>query len=53
MLDEVISHPEWPGSWTYARGSVIQRAFAHDIWHCAEVNETLVRLGSPPIDLWD
>lgn len=53
MLDEELSHPEWPGSWTYLRGSVIQRVFAHDIWHCAEVNELLARDGLPQIDLWD
>jgi hypothetical protein len=53
MLDEELSHPEWPGSWTYLRGSVIQRVFAHDIWHCAEVNEVLTRDGLPQIDLWD
>ena len=53
MLDEEIRHEDWPGSWVYTRGSVIQRVFAHDISHCAELNETLGRAGLPQIDLWD
>jgi hypothetical protein len=53
MLAEELNHPEWPGSWSYTRGSAIQRVFAHDLWHCAEVNETLARQGLRQIDLWD
>ena len=32
---------------------MIQRVFSHDVWHCAELNETLSRAGLPLIDLWD
>jgi hypothetical protein len=53
MLDEVISHPEWDESWVHERGWVVQRVFSHDVYHCAEVNETLGRAGLPMIDLWE
>jgi len=53
MLGEELNHPEWPGSWTYTRGSVIQRVFAHDVYHAAEVNETLGPAGLQLIDFWD
>ena len=52
MLDEEIRRLEWGGSWVHTRGSVIQRVFSHDVWHSAEVNETLAELGLP-FDLWD
>lgn len=35
------------------RGRVIQRAFAHDVYHTAELNETLSANGLPLVDLWD
>jgi hypothetical protein len=37
----------------YTRGAVIQRVFAHDIYHCAEINEILGRAGLLQIQLWD
>jgi len=37
----------------YTRGSVIQRVFAHDIYHSAELNETLSRIGVPLVNPWD
>ncbi len=52
MLDEEIRHPEWDGSWVHNRGWVIQRVFSHDVYHCAELNETLGKAGLPQIDLW-
>jgi hypothetical protein len=43
-----------PGrSGVYIRGSVIQRVFAHDVYHCAELNEMLATLGLPLVDFWD
>ena len=36
----------------HERGWVVQRVFAHDIAHCAELNETLGNAGLPQIDLW-
>ena len=53
MLNEEIRHPEWEASWVYTRGSIIQRVFSHDVYHCAELNETLGSRGLPQVDLWD
>ncbi len=53
MLGEEIRRGFGPDEWIYTRGAVIQRVFAHDIWHSAEVNEALVVAGSPQIELWD
>ena len=53
MLDEVISHPEWGEDRTHTRGWVLQRVFSHDVYHCAELNETLGAAGLPQIDLWE
>jgi uncharacterized damage-inducible protein DinB len=53
MLDEVI-HRQWDTEeWVYVRGSVLQRVFSHDVYHCAELNEILGIAGLPQIDLWD
>lgn len=51
-LGEVISHPEWGDDRVHTRGFVIQRVFAHDVWHMAELNEALSANGLPLIDLW-
>jgi uncharacterized damage-inducible protein DinB len=53
MLDEEIRRPEWDASWVHTRGSVIQRVFSHDVYHVAELNETLGVAGLPLVDLWD
>ncbi len=53
MLDEEIRRPDYGPDWVHLRGSVIQRVFSHDVWHAAELNETLSRAGLPLIDLWD
>jgi DinB family protein len=53
MLDEIISHPEWEGFHSYPRGSILQRLFAHDVYHAAEINESLSATGLPMIDFWD
>ena len=53
MLDEEVRRPEWHGEWTYTRGSILQRVFVHDVYHIAELNETLGVAGLPQIDLWD
>jgi uncharacterized damage-inducible protein DinB len=52
MLAETLRRPEWSDSWTRTRGAVLQRVFAHDVYHAAELNETLGRIGSPLIDFW-
>jgi hypothetical protein len=53
MLEEEIRRPDFGPDWVHLRGSVLQRVFSHDVWHCAELNETLSRAGLPLIDLWD
>jgi hypothetical protein len=53
MLAEEIGRPESDGSRVHSRGWVIQRVFAHDVYHCSELNETLGRAGLPQVDLWD
>jgi len=35
------------------RGSLLQRVFAHDVYHTAELNEWLGRAGLPEMALWD
>jgi hypothetical protein len=52
MLVEELRRPEWDETWVHTRGSVLQRVFSHDVWHCAELNESLKTAGLPQIDLW-
>ena len=52
MLEQELRRPEWHGSWVHTRGWVIQRVFSHDVYHCAELNEALGKVGLPQIDLW-
>jgi hypothetical protein len=42
------------GEWKprHTRGWVISGSLAHDVYHCAEVNEVLTANGLPLIDLW-
>jgi DinB family protein len=53
LLDEEIRRHFGTEEWVYTRGAVIQRVFIHDVYHCAELNETLGSAGLPQIDLWD
>jgi uncharacterized damage-inducible protein DinB len=53
MLDEELRRTFGDEEWVHTRGSVIQRVFAHDVYHCAELNETLGSAGLPQIELWD
>ena len=34
------------------RGSILQRLFSHDAYHCGELSQTLGIHGLPQIDLW-
>src|SRR5688500_6797363 len=52
-LDEVIRHPEWGGDHERTRGATLMRTLAHDTWHMAELNESLVSAGLDPLNLWD
>jgi uncharacterized damage-inducible protein DinB len=36
----------------HSRGSVLQRLFSHDAYHCGELSQTLGIAGLPQIDLW-
>ena len=51
-LTEMIRHPEWGHDREHTRGWVLERVFTHDVYHCAELNETLTTAGLPQIDLW-
>ena len=53
MLGEELRRTFGNEEWVYSRGSVIQRVFTHDVYHCAELNETLGIAALPQIDLWD
>jgi hypothetical protein len=53
MLDETIRRPDYGEDWVHTRGSVLQRVFSHDVYHCGELNQTLAQGGLPQIDLWD
>jgi hypothetical protein len=52
MLGEEIRHTFGDEAWVHSRGWVIQRVLAHDIAHCAELNEALGNAGLPQVDLW-
>jgi len=52
ILDETIRRTFDGDEWAGTRGAVIQRAFIHDVYHIAELNEALGRAGLPQIDLW-
>jgi hypothetical protein len=51
-LTEVVPHPEWDDDLTRPRGVTLQRSYGHDIWHIAELNESLGALGLEQIDFW-
>jgi hypothetical protein len=51
-LTEELRRPEWHDARVHTRGWVIQRVFSHDVYHCAELNETLGAAALPQIDLW-
>jgi uncharacterized damage-inducible protein DinB len=50
MLGEALRRP---GHTPHTRGSILQRVFAHDVYHIAELNEALGAAGLTRIDLWD
>ena len=53
MLAEEIRREDYGPDWVHLRGSVVQRVFSHDVYHIAELNETLGSAELPQIDLWD
>ena len=52
MLEETVRRKFGDDEWVHTRGSVIQRVFAHDITHIAEINERLEMMGVSPAALW-
>ena len=52
MLDEEIRRTFGEEESVHTRGWVLQRAFSHDVYHVAELNETLGAAGLPQVDLW-
>lgn len=53
VLDEVIVRDDFGTGWSHTRGSVLQRVFSHDVYHCGELSQTLGSHGLEQIDLWD
>jgi hypothetical protein len=53
MLSEVLTRQFGDETWTNARGAVLQRTFAHDIYHFSEVNEALTAARLPLVNLWE
>ena len=51
LVDDIDRSDLEPG-WVLTRGNVTERVHAHDLWHCAEANEILTRLGRGSIDPW-
>ena len=52
MLTDEIRRDDYGEDRVHTRGWVIQRVYSHDVYHCAELNETLGIAGLPQIDLW-
>jgi uncharacterized damage-inducible protein DinB len=52
-LAEELRREDWDETWVHSRGSVLQRVFAHDVSHIAELNEAFGRAALPQIDLWN
>ena len=52
MLGDEIRR-EYSGSvQVHTRGSIVQRLFTHEAYHCGELSQTLGIHGLPQIDLW-
>ena len=51
-LDEMVRRTFGAEEWAHTRGWVLERVFAHDVYHVAELNEALARAGLPQVDLW-
>jgi uncharacterized damage-inducible protein DinB len=51
LADEI--HRDYNGTLqVHHRGSILQRLFSHDAYHCGELSQTLGIAGLPQIDLW-
>ena len=52
MLGDEIRRDYQGTAQVHHRGSVLQRLFSHDAYHCGELSQTLGIHGLPQIDLW-
>ncbi len=52
MLMDTIERRYGEERQVHTRGSVLQRMFSHDAYHCGELSQTLGIHGLPQIDLW-
>jgi hypothetical protein len=52
MLADPISRDYLGTQQVHHRGSVLQRLFSHDAYHCGELSQTLGIAGLTQIDLW-
>ena len=51
LADEIVR--EYAGTrQVHTRGSILQRMFSHDAYHCGELSQRLGIAGLPQIDLW-
>jgi uncharacterized damage-inducible protein DinB len=52
MLADEIRRDFGGTTQVHTRGSILQRLFSHDAYHCGELSQTLGIHGLPQIDLW-
>ena len=52
MLDDEIRRDYAGTVQLHTRGSIVQRLFSHEAYHCGELSQTLGIAGLPQIDLW-
>ena len=52
MLADPITRDYFGNLQVHTRGSILQRLFTHDAYHCGELSQTLGIHGLPQIDLW-
>jgi uncharacterized damage-inducible protein DinB len=52
MLADLIERDYYGSTQVHHRGSILQRLFSHDAYHCGELSQTLGIAGLPQIDLW-
>ena len=52
MLGDRVDRDYFGEAQVHTRGSILQRLFSHDAYHCGELSQTLGINGLPQIDLW-
>lgn len=52
MLAETVNRQYGSATQVHTRGSIVQRIFSHEAYHCGELSQTLGIHGLPQIDLW-